>query len=89
MAKKALKVEFFFAGGCDKCAQARDALREAAEATLRVKWKEIDIAKDPNRAVDVGVVSTPAVAIDGELIFKSMPSASDLRKAIQARMGKA
>lgn len=87
MAQKPVSVEFFFAGGCSKCAQARDALREAAQFSSRVQWLEIDIAKNPDRAVDVGVVSTPAVAIDGELIFKSMPAASELTKAIRARMG--
>jgi len=86
--KKAISVELFFARGCSKCAEAREALREAAQSTPRVEWKEIDIATNPNRAVDVGIVSTPALAIDGELIFKSMPTASDLRKAIQARFGK-
>jgi thioredoxin 1 len=84
MAGRAVRVEFFFAGGCSKCAKAREALREAAHSP-RVQWKEIDIAKDPNRAVDVGVVSTPAVAIDGELIFKTMPTAAELRSAIRAR----
>jgi predicted thioredoxin/glutaredoxin len=54
-----------------------------------VEWKEVDIAKNPKRAVEVGVLSTPAVAIDGELIFKSMPTASDLLKAIRARVGRA
>lgn len=81
MGKRAVKVEFFFAGGCDKCAAARDALREAAQGA---EWKEIDIGKEPNRAVDAGVLSTPAIAIDGRLVFKSMPSAQDLRKAIAA-----
>ena len=82
-----MSVEFFFAGGCSKCAEAREGLRQAAESTHRVEWKEIDIAKDPNRAADVGVVSTPAVAIDGKLVFKTVPSASDLRDAVEARLG--
>lgn len=88
MAKKAVSVEFFFAAGCSKCAEARAALREAAQSTPGVKWKEIDIGKNPNRAVDAGVVSTPAVAIDGELVFKTMPTAADLRNAIAAKRGK-
>jgi thioredoxin 1 len=83
---RAISVEFFFAGGCSKCAEARDALRRAAQSMPAVQWKEIDIAKDPNRAVDAGVVSTPAVAIDGMLIFKTVPSASDLRDAIEVRL---
>jgi thioredoxin 1 len=83
---RAISVEFFFAGGCSKCAEARDALRRAAQSMPAVRWKEIDIAKHPNRAVDAGVVSTPAVAIDGTLVFKTVPSASDLRDAIEARL---
>jgi predicted thioredoxin/glutaredoxin len=86
MARKDVNVEFLFAGGCDRCAEARDALRTAAQSSDRVQWKEIDIAKNPKRAVEVGVLSTPAVAIDGELIFKSMPTASQLLKAIRARV---
>lgn len=88
MAKRVLTVEFFFAGGCSKCAEARDALREAAESTPQVEWSEIDIGKNPNRAVDAGVISTPAVAIDGSLVFKSAPTPSDLRAAIDARIRK-
>jgi predicted thioredoxin/glutaredoxin len=87
MGGKAVRVEFFYAGGCSKCVEAREALREAAQSA-RVEWKEIDIAKEPNRAVDAGVVSTPAIAIDGELVFKTMPTAAELRNAIRASEGK-
>lgn len=88
MSRRAVSVEFFFAAGCSKCAETRGALREAAQSNSGVEWKEIDVGKDPNRAVDVGVVSTPAVAIDGELVFETMPTASDLRGAIRARAHK-
>lgn len=88
MSTKRLSIELFFAGGCSKCAEARDALRDAAQSTPGVEWKEIDIAKNPNRAVDLGVVSTPAIAIDGKLVFKTLPTASDLRHAVRARVGK-
>jgi protein-disulfide isomerase len=88
MDKKVISIEFFFAGGCEKCAAARDALRDAVQATRVARWTEIDIGREPNRAVDVGVLSTPAVAIDGELLFKSMPSRAQLKKAIAARAAK-
>ena len=88
MSRKPVSVELFFAAGCSKCAEARDALREAAKSSGRAEWKETEIAKNPNRAVDLGVVSTPAIAIDGTLVFSSMPTPSDLRKAIEARAGK-
>lgn len=87
MSRRAVSVELFFAAGCSKCAEARDALRQAAQSFGRVKWTEVDIAKNPHRAVDAGVISTPAVAIDGKLVFSSLPTVSDLSKAIQATAG--
>lgn len=86
MAARGLKVEFFFASGCRKCAAARTALREAAGSMPGVQWSEIDIAKNPNRVVEAGVLSTPAIAIDSELIFKTTPNATDLIGAIRKRM---
>ncbi len=83
-AKKTMRIEFLYAGGCDNCAKARDELREAAQSTAQVHWEEVDIAKQPHRAADLGVVSTPAVAIGGKLVFKSLPTVSALRKAIAA-----
>jgi thiol-disulfide isomerase/thioredoxin len=88
MKRQPVSIEFFFAGGCSACARARQALRETAESTGQVTWEEIDIAKNPNRAVDVGVMSTPALAIDGSLIFKIVPTPAELRNAIEARIGK-
>lgn len=84
MSKKAVSVEFFFAGGCENCAKAREALRKAAESTAGVVWKEIDIGRSPHQAVDMGVLSTPAIAIDGRLVFKSAPSPAELKSALQA-----
>lgn len=88
MSGKGVRVEFFFAGGCSNCASARDELRRVAESAGEVEWSEIDIGKHPHRAVDAGVVSTPAVAIDGSLVFKSAPTAAELRSAIRARAAK-
>ena len=83
-----ITVEFLFAGGCDRCAKARGALREAAQSTPNVEWRETDVGKNPRRAVDVGVVGTPAGAITGDLVFKSAPTPAELRSAIEARSGK-
>lgn len=88
MSAKSVSAELFFAAGCSKCAEARDTLREVAQSFGSVDWKETDIALNPTRAVDAGVISAPAVAIDGKLVFSSMPSPLDLRKAIEARAGK-
>lgn len=88
MAARTVNVEFFFAGGCGHCTKAREALREVAQLSPRVEWQEVDVGKNPLRAVDVGVVATPAVAIDGDLVFKSAPAPAALRSAIEARLKK-
>ena len=82
-----MKVEYLFAGGCSHCAVARDKLRRAAESVAGVHWSEVDIAREPARAVDLGVVATPALVIDGELAFGSAPSPAELRAAIEKRIG--
>lgn len=88
MKPHSVSIEFFFAGGCSACAQVRQALRETVESIGHVTWEEIDIAKNPHRAVDVGVMSTPAIAIDGSLVFKIAPAPAELRQAIETSIGK-
>ena len=84
-AARKVRVEFFFAEGCGRCAKARETLRETARAAPNVEWRETDVGKEPLRAVDAGVIGTPAVAIDGNLLFTSAPTAAELRGAIEAR----
>lgn len=87
MHSRSITVELLFVTGCSRCAEAREALRREAES-LGAEWKEIDVAKHSGRAVDLGIVSPPAVAMDGDLVFKTLPSALELREAIRARAAK-
>ncbi len=86
---KIVTVEFFHAGGCVHCANARGALRETAMSIGSVRWEEVNVADNPSRAVDLGVIGTPAVAVDGRLVFETAPSAAQLRTAIEARLREA
>jgi heavy metal translocating P-type ATPase len=83
-----IRIEVFTAPGCSRCAQARTTLRAVAEAlgTERVSWREVDVVAETDRAVEVGVFSTPALAIDGELLFPSLPRADRLREALEERL---
>ena len=65
------------------------SLVAAACVALVHLLRDVDIGKNPHRAVDAGVVSTPAVAIDGELVFRTSPAPTELRAAIEARLRKA
>ena len=84
-----VKVEYLYAGGCSRCAEAREGLKSAAQSAGDVEWEEVDIGKHPVRAVDLGVVATPAVALDGVLVFNTAPTAQQLIDAVKSRLAKA
>lgn len=83
-----VKVEVFSSPGCGKCAQAKAMLKTVAEALGpdKVSWREVNILEEMDYAVDLGILSSPAIAIDGELVFSSLPSADKLRAALSHRL---
>lgn len=86
MTRAPVKLELFYAAGCASCDAARDALKVAAsqEATNLV-WRDVNVLDELDYAVELGVLTLPAIAIDGALAFSSLPSPSELRSAIARR----
>jgi thioredoxin 1 len=84
-----VKVEVFSSPGCAKCAQAKTVLKAVA-AELgpdKVSWREVNILEEIDYAVELGVMATPAIAINGKLIFVALPSAAKLRGELLNRLG--
>ena len=80
-----MKVEVLRAIGCAKCLGKLDGLRAVARrADPAVEWRELDILQALDYAVELGVLKPPAVAIDGELVFPSLPTPTP--KALAAAM---
>lgn len=78
-----MKIELFYAPGCDKCAANRESLKFAAEsAGPDIQWLELDVLKNMDYAVDLGVLTLPAIAIDGVLEFPALPNVKQLVEAI-------
>lgn len=75
----------FSSPGCGKCGHARDVLRGLAAELGGIEWREVNVLEEMDYAVALGVLSTPAIAIDGELAFSGLPSAAKLRAALEAR----
>lgn len=86
-----IRIEFLAAPGCARCAAARERLRAAAEDAGggRIRWREVDVTKEAHYAVSLGVVSTPAIALDGELVFAALPGEAELRAEIARRLAAA
>ena len=83
-----LSVEVFSSPGCSKCGHAKEVLRKLAEEISggHILWREVNILEELDHAVELGVLTTPAIAINGELVFNSLPSKNKLREALQTRL---
>jgi hypothetical protein len=82
-----VRIEVFAAPGCGKCAAARDELRAIAFAVLgeaNVAWREVDVFEEIEYAVSLGVLGMPAIAVNGELKFPSLPAAGAFRRLLAA-----
>ena len=51
-----------------------------------IAWRKVNILEELDHAVELGVLSLPAIAIDGELVFTSHASARKLRSALNRRL---
>jgi predicted thioredoxin/glutaredoxin len=84
-----MKVELFHAPGCSRCAAAREDLKAAAQkAVTELEWREVNVLDEMDYAVDHGVLSLPAIVVDGELVFSSLPTPQQLRAALTRRTAK-
>ena len=78
-----MKIELFYTPGCQECANARDELRTAAKEIIPgVIWRELNALDELDYAVEVGIITLPAIAIDGELVFSSLPTRRQLQREL-------
>ncbi len=85
---KRIQIEVFSSPGCSRCVQVFDVLQTITQelGAERIEWREVNVLDELEYAVELGVLSMPAIAIDGELVFKSHPSAGKLREALETRL---
>ena len=83
-----MKVEVFSSPGCAKCGHAKDVLKKITEEVGggRIEWREVSVLDEMDYAVKLGVLSTPAIAVNGELVFTSLPSEKTLRRVLEQRL---
>ncbi len=85
-----VKVEVFSSPGCGKCGHATAVLRKLVKelGSEQIHWREVNILDELDYAVELGVLSTPSIAIDNELVFTSLPSAEKFRSELLACLEK-
>jgi small redox-active disulfide protein 2 len=69
-----------YGSGCAKCKQLT-ANAEAAATSLALSY-EVEKVTDTNAIIDAGVMRTPALAIDGDIVIEGKVSSADDIKAL-------
>lgn len=80
-----VKIEVIASPGCKKCASAQGELRAIAVSVLgedHLVWRAINVLEELDYAVSLGVLSMPAIAVNGELTFPSLPTPEQFRAAL-------
>lgn len=77
-------VQVLSAPGCAGCARAKELITKVLEEFPALEWEEIDLAEHPEVAAEYGIVSVPAVLIDGRLEFVGVPKEQALRERLRA-----
>lgn len=78
-----MKLELFYSPGCVRCAEARDDLKSAAlKIVPELDWRELNVIDELDYAVELGILTLPAIAIDSELVFSTLPTKRRLCAAL-------
>ena len=80
-------VEEFMSPGCVGCPQVKEMLKSLSEELSgEITIEEVDITVDTARAAQYGIMSVPALAINGELKFMGVPKKEELKKALEEEL---
>jgi thioredoxin 1 len=76
-----IKIDVFVLSGCARCTSGLDSLKEVAESFGQdvFVWQERNLLEHIDFAVELGILSTPAIAVDGKLAFVFLPSPKQLQ----------
>lgn len=85
MATQIIKIELMTSTVCPACFTIKERLRTVIEGLdqTRINFREIDVLENLDYAVELGVLSMPAIVINGKLAFSSVPSLKKLRDVLQ------
>jgi len=78
-------VEVFASPNCNRCGQATQLVAAIVDklGNEHIQWREINIVEEIDYAVQLGVLATPAIAINGKLEFTSLPKGDKLSAMLQ------
>lgn len=76
-----VKIDVFVLPGCARCSAGLDTLKDIVQSfgANAFAWEERNLLENIDDAVRLGILSAPAIAIGGKLIFTALPSPEQLQ----------
>ncbi len=75
-----VSVQILTTPGCTGCAKVKKMLDE-----MKIKYKVIDITKNPKILEKYPVMTAPGIVINGKLEFTGVPSKEELEKKVKGK----
>ena len=76
-------MELFSSPSCANCPAVKKMLQElSSELKGDITIEDVDITVEPTRAAQYGILSVPALAVNGILKFIGLPKKEELKKAL-------
>jgi len=82
---RAIKIELFSSNLCQKCVRVRqdlaDLVAELGDENFDLEF--VDVVKNIDHSVEMGVLTTPSLVIDGKLVASPVPKKRELKTILQ------
>ncbi len=83
----ALKLELFSSPACGKCDQMKKKLQAVADQSEgRIEFTVVNILQEMDYALQLGVLSTPCIAVNGNLLTLGLPDMDELKKILDEHL---
>ena len=83
-----IEIIILTAPGCTTCDQAKGVVQKIVEQSGKeysgLSYRTVDVVASPEIGARYGVLSTPSIIINDELVFRGVPKEEVLRKKLQS-----
>jgi len=85
-----VKVELFTSNICSRCVQAKTLLSDLVDeiGDQQFELRFVDVVENLDYAVEMGVLATPALGVNGELVCHSLPGKRKLREILMKQLAR-
>jgi len=85
-----MQLELFTADICSRCIRARGVMTAVVEelGDDQVEVAFLDVVENLDHAVETGVLVTPALAVNGKLMFSPLPDRDRILRSLRTELTK-